>query len=725
MDSTINGDECEGVLIRTYRITDTCDLSTDISQNFFWRDTLPPSAAPDTLTVPCVENVPNPDPVTVNPMDDCKNGVVVDFVKDSIEVEDCTGMVFRTWRLTDDCGNVSEIEQQIVVLDTVPPEFNCPAIAPVTLFTEACSAAIDVAVIATDNCMDNTVSVTNSLDNGGANASGVFGLGVDSIVFYAVDNCDNTDSCIVVINVNEVVKPSNRCSTILVQLNGNGLYVANIDSLAMADRIGGDDFCSDVTLELDFDTLDCGDYTSFYVDSLGVAAVPYTLTVTDSSGNSSTCMNEVILGDPLDICEDDFLVVGGLVFTVANEPMPHLETQLIDGSDMAFTTTSMGGWYHFPDVPADASCQLKPYKNDDLRNGVTTYDLIKITKHILADEMLDSPYKIIAADANRSGAVTTFDVVLIRKVILHVSDEFPNNNSWRFLPAGYEFTDPTDPFLNALPEYVWINNLSQDVYGHNFIGIKIGDVNGSATVGFNGDGLEDRKGEGLLLAANDGFFEKDQMITVPIFTENEISLEALQATLEYDPKKLDFKRVIPAGLAIENTDYARIGPGSVTLSWMPQGDTPEGRILFSHDTLFYVQFQIRTSTSLSGVVFINSTKTPAIAYENGGNPLNVKWRIHKIPHTMEVDAAIFFRLEQNTPNPFGNETVIRFFLKEKMKAQLEIFDLAGRKTIAKNEEMDAGWHETKISKEMIGSSGIYFYQLTTPYGAERRKMIVQ
>ena len=33
--------------------------------------------------------------------------------------------------------------------------------------------------------------------------------------------------------------------------------------------------------------------------------------------------------------------------------------------------------------------------------------------------------------------MTTFDVVLIRKVILYVNDAFPNNNSWRFIKADY------------------------------------------------------------------------------------------------------------------------------------------------------------------------------------------------------------------------------------------------------------------------------------------------
>lgn len=45
---------------------------------------------------------------------------------------------------------------------------------------------------------------------------------------------------------------------------------------------------------------------------------------------------------------------------------------------------------------------------------------------------LNSPYKMIAADANHSNSITTFDVVEIRKLILGIYSKFPNNTSWRF-----------------------------------------------------------------------------------------------------------------------------------------------------------------------------------------------------------------------------------------------------------------------------------------------------
>ncbi|MEZ4931408.1 MAG: hypothetical protein R2788_04655 [Saprospiraceae bacterium] len=60
-------------------------------------------------------------------------------------------------------------------------------------------------------------------------------------------------------------------------------------------------------------------------------------------------------------------------------------------------------------------------------------------------ELLDSPYKMIAADANKSNSITTFDLVQIRKLILFINTDLPNNTSWRFVDKAYAFSNPAEP----------------------------------------------------------------------------------------------------------------------------------------------------------------------------------------------------------------------------------------------------------------------------------------
>jgi len=719
LSETMVDSMCMDTVVRTYRITDVCGLESVLSQNFLLQDTIPPTADLPVLgPFPCVGFVPGPAPGNVVATDNCGGDVLVEFVSDSTNVVGCNGLVWYTYRLTDQCGNDTLVTQVLTVLDDVAPTMNCPDDVSVALTTAACSVFVEVAVDAVDNCAGNAVTFTNDLNDGGAVAGGVFNLGITPVTFFAKDPCGNVDSCVVNIEVTELVPPTNFCEFFTLEIDSNGVAIVNVDSLEAQGIIGGEDLCTPVTLSIDPDTLDCIGYVANFVDSLGIAIVPYVLTVTDTFGNQSICMNQIFLTDPIDFCDDDALVVGGLVYDENLDPMPNIETQLTDANGMDHVMTSSEGWYNFPDVPQGSSCQLQPTKNDELLNGVTTYDLIKISKHILGQEPLDSPYKMIAADANNSGAITTFDVVLIRKAILYVADEFPNNTSWRFVAADYEFPDPKNPFAAPFPESVWLNNVKKDVYGHHFIGIKTGDVNNSASLDF-GSATQDRGGEELRLAATNKTLAQGQTVEVPVFSETATDLEALQATVQYDAGKLAFKQITGATLDFSEKNYALPNSGSVTLSW----DTPEGGLLINkNDVFFILQFQVLQNTSLEEAVAINSTLTPAIAYSDGGNPLNVSWRIHEDPH-MPVDAANFFQLPQNRPNPFRDETKVLFFVKEQMPVQLKIVDISGREIIVFNKSIDAGWHEEALGEEHFNGSGIYFYRLVTPYGTEQRMMV--
>ena len=59
--------------------------------------------------------------------------------------------------------------------------------------------------------------------------------------------------------------------------------------------------------------------------------------------------------------------------------------------------------------------EVIPEKNDDLLNGVTTYDLVLIQKHILGIDQFSSPYKVIAADIDHNNKLTAIDLVELRE----------------------------------------------------------------------------------------------------------------------------------------------------------------------------------------------------------------------------------------------------------------------------------------------------------------------
>ena len=142
--------------------------------------------------------------------------------------------------------------------------------------------------------------------------------------------------------------------------------------------------------------------------------------------------------------------------------------------------TDKDGKYSFLVGPEDAYT-VTPFKNDDHLNGVNTFDLVLISKHILGLELLGSPYKIIAADANRSGTITPFDLVELRKLLLNIYDAIPNNTSWRFVDKAFVFPNPANPFETAFPESISGKGPHAVAPVHDFIGLKVGDVSNGAS----------------------------------------------------------------------------------------------------------------------------------------------------------------------------------------------------------------------------------------------------
>ena len=176
--------------------------------------------------------------------------------------------------------------------------------------------------------------------------------------------------------------------------------------------------------------------------------------------------------------------LGGNVKTHWGVNMPNVTVQLSapNGTNYMATTDTLGK-YLFSDLPAGAPYTLFATRDNNDLNGVTTYDLVLASRHILGIEALSSPWKIIAADANSSNSLTTFDVVETRKVILGVNSTFPANTSWRFFPENTTFANPTNPFTGTFPLQTYSINLQSDMLNVNFLGVKIGDTNNTADPG--------------------------------------------------------------------------------------------------------------------------------------------------------------------------------------------------------------------------------------------------
>lgn len=146
-------------------------------------------------------------------------------------------------------------------------------------------------------------------------------------------------------------------------------------------------------------------------------------------------------------------------------------TVLLEGTDSTTAVQTNEDGLFITQLPRTSAYRLTFSKNADPLNGVTTFDIVKIRRHILGLEPFDDNFKLVAADVNLSGSVTTFDMIEIQKLILGINNQFTNAPSWGFV-------SPQGNLFNVLT----LNDLQPNV-NLNIIGLKIGDVNYSADTG--------------------------------------------------------------------------------------------------------------------------------------------------------------------------------------------------------------------------------------------------
>lgn len=102
---------------------------------------------------------------------------------------------------------------------------------------------------------------------------------------------------------------------------------------------------------------------------------------------------------------------------------------------------------------------------------------------------------------------------------------------------------------------------------------------------------------------------------------------------------------------------------------------------------------------------------------------------HSSSHQGNIPPVEQVILGQNYPNPFNPSTTLSFYLPEKTKAQLTIYNIKGQVVnIIKNEVMDKGshtvvWDGNDRSGRPV-SSGVYFYQLKAGRTNNVRKCIL-
>lgn len=646
--------------------------------------------------------------------------------------------VLRTWRVLDWCTSdrngdprVFTDVQLIKVVNTQGPVFEQ---SPDSLTVCSTAPECDPGFIALQQSANDDCTAQNDLiwryqidefNDGSINdfgnspdASGIYPIGTHRIIWTVEDECGNETDRIQYFTIESCLLPSVILeSGIILELTPMDLDNDGINETGMnqitAEHIGwkSSHQCG-YEVHFSFSPIDLNDTLRvFDCDDVGIQEL--TIYVTDINGRQDFGRTYVAIQDNQLVCGNDpgpiFPITGNISGTSGKKLSN--TTVKMEGDAQFEAITDDEGKYTFPSMPGGGTYLITPVKNDEILNGVSTFDILLIQQFILGLNDLDDPLQHIAADIDNNTKISGSDIIELRKLILGIEDEFSANESWRFVDANFIFGNG-NPLTQNFPESYHIPDLNASM-SIDFEAVKIGDVNNSATFHSNSPVVRNSNTEFFVMP--DERLSSGEIIRIPVYAnEGYENIFGFQLEWSYNASIIEQFDITPGQLDVQASNLNESESG-LRLSWTD----PKGVDLDKGKPLFYLLIRSTRAAALNSLLYLNNKKLmPEVYTENGTADLNVSFR------SVEKQAQSF-ELLQNQPNPFSEQTVIKFHLPEALDGVLNVSDGSGKQVLQIERTFNKGWNEIPIKSNELNGAGIYYYQVIAgPFKASKKMIIV-
>ena len=716
-------------ITRIYNATDMCGNTASCAQIITVNDsTAPTIACPAPVTVSCASLVPPPNPGSIVAADNCSGTATVTFVSDVISNQTCVNKytITRTYLATDICGNTATCTQIITVNDTSVPTISCPA--PVTV---SCAESVPPpnpgSVTASDNCGGSltVVFVGDVISN--QTCANKYTI---TRTYRATDLCGNSATCTQMITVNDITPPSITCPASVTVSCASEVPAPNINLVLASDNCSGA-----VTKTFVSDVISAQTCVNRYT-------ITRTYRATDVCGNSATCTQIIIVNDqtkPTITCPAD------VQFSCAGQ-VPPVNLNLVGASDncSGAVTKSL-----VSEVVSNLKCDnnyilTRTYRATDACGNfaecsqkITVFDNVPPTFTstpasitLECTDVVPAP-PIVTATDNCTGIVKiVFKEVSTKSNYLNdcraysykitrtwVATDVCGNSTSIVQTITVQDTKAPE-FAFTPPQFITVE--CDDDGSNNQDPIAFDDCDGNPTVILNVKykfGLDGCAGSYLATytwTASDkcgNTAQYTQYITV-------IDSEAPEIKCPQDIVVTSLVPITVTWPAAKGSDFC---DGSVTPVQI-QGPPP-GSIFPAPSKTVIVYQATDNCGNVSTCSFLVIVKPGTDGYVNTNiNKATVANQVTQ----MAVDAVAGIGtnvLFQNEPNPFENNTVIRFILEKPSFATLQIMDITGKTIKMIQDDYPAGQNFINIDNSQLPASGMYYYQLRTKDFNDTKKML--
>lgn len=719
--------------------TDTICIKDFVFGN---QDTLKIEWPEETITVDCADGMVLEDPIVTS--DGCH--LLAESVESQeFDISNGTGLckkIIRTFTIIDWCSyrpntpddttGIYKFRQVIHVKDEVKPVVECVETV-LEAGSECGLSGFELSAMAVDtgSCADGLSwearididgdDVFETLYTPFVDANGIATITVDTLLasgtynvwWRATDQCRNKGEQICTFVITDTKAPTPQCistiSTALMNTTGTvAIWAKDYDLDGKStDECGGRLYYSFSGEDRDVSSL------SFSCDDLpnGISTtLELRVYVWDESGNKDFCNVQIRLDDNADVCTDidqGMSLIAGSIQTVNGDNLESAEVKVSEKANRTsedVKMTSVEGVYAFTSNPMYYDYELSASKKDDVSNGVSTLDIILIQQHILARNVFDSPYKVIAADVSGDQKVSAIDLVEIRKIILGASTAFSSGKSWNFVSADQTFNNVLNPW--PLQEHIELYDVSQHYRDQDFVAIKLGDVNGNAIANSLLAGT--RSEQSLTLYSEQSTLHADETEVVKLHLDHDDELKGIQLRLKLNEITVHAISINDVPL---NEDHYFINENILTIATE----------IMDPNQAIDIELQVISSQliDLDNAIEIVTTGFSSEAY--AGDQLETFDIELHIEQTEEK--LVEFDLYQNKPNPFTDETSIGFFIGASGMVELSVFDATGKQLYQDMGTFEKGENFFTVRPSDLKASGVMYYQISSGDNIATKKMI--
>jgi hypothetical protein len=638
--------------------------------------------------------------------------LAISYTDDYYQVDNACHKIIRTWRVIDWCTysvNNSHFiykTQVILVKDLQGPTVTFGCTNRTISAQDDCSAIVHHRIEATDNCTPANllrysweIDLFNNQtidDKGfGPSISDTFPAGSHKMIFRVVDGCGNETICRYDFVINNNKKPTPVClGEVAWVLDKNGraeIWAKDFD-------LKSESFCGvNKTLRFSFtqNVRDSGRvFTCANIPNGVSARIPIRMYVFDSNNNFDFCDVTLVLQDsPLtNACPNNFAgggMISGLVVDSRLQKAESVGVVLEDITDKSTkkVITNSEGKYEFTGTEFNKNYVLKPEKMDDVDLGVNTLDLVTLQRHILGIQRLNSPYHLIAADVDNDQKITLSDLIALRRIILGISNELPNNRPWRFVPRDFKF-DENKPF--DLREIKVYDNLEVDDMAADFMMIKVGDVDAA----YNTNGLFGRSSSSIPV-----YYEREED-KINFFAGANMEMSGLEMSFTLNT----FGSILP-GVIDLNGNEAYFEGNKLKLSWVSKTNS---KAIKENDLLFTL---ISSSNKDAGITNLQS--------EFYSGELET-FDINLLPRSNAKGETRILSF----PNPFVDKTMLSYYVEKDGEVIITIYDQQGKSIY--NNKLNAVKGENKITihRNDLPAVGMYLLNVNTSTNSQTIKLML-